>query len=228
MGFLVFILIATAVIVAIIVIKKRKEKAMRVIWEAENEKLEQSAKQGDKDATYQLGIRHRNMGNPAEAEKWFTIAAACGHEEAKKILADIAAEQKAKEDAGRIALDKADKLSHEHKWKEALVYYNQAIYLLPSSAYAYHSRGLAYSILEKYYEAIADFDKCLDLKPNDKLASQAFTYRGVTDEAIGDVVYSHNYSYTKARSDYEKAVELDPDNKSARQYLKELGDKGKK
>jgi TPR repeat protein len=73
------------------------KEEIEALREEENEQLKQKAQQGDVEASYQLGERYRSKGDLGEAKKWLEIATAKGHGEAKRILADIAAEQAKKQ-----------------------------------------------------------------------------------------------------------------------------------
>lgn len=69
-----------------------------------------------------------------------------------------------------------------------------------SSPEAYNNRGNAYIDLKKYNEAIADFTKALELKPD---YAEAYLNRGT--------VYDELKKYNEAIADYSKAIELKPD-----------------
>ena len=58
---------------------------------------------------------------------------------------------------------------------------------------AYNNRGLAYSELEKYPEAIADFTKAIKLDPKD---ADAYYNRGIAYKALGKT--------KKAETDFAK------------------------
>ena len=65
----------------------------------------------------------------------------------------------------------------------------------------YYKKGLDHGKLEKYQEAIENFNKAIELDPN----SVAFYF------ARGDV-YEILKKYEEAINDYDEAIELDPDN----------------
>ena len=66
-------------------------------------------------------------------------------------------------------------------------------------AFFYRKRGNAYQELKKYRQAIADYDRALELDPNDTT-----TYRD-----RGRAYYWHN-EYQQALSDYNRVLELNP------------------
>ena len=66
-------------------------------------------------------------------------------------------------------------------------------------AWAHYNRGNAYSILGDYARAIEDYDRTLDLDPEQ---SMAYTNRGVARIRLGD--------YQRAIEDFDQALRLDP------------------
>ncbi|MEM2969821.1 MAG: AAA family ATPase [Candidatus Bathyarchaeia archaeon] len=103
---------------------------------------------------------------------------------------------------------------YEHgEFEKAAEFYTKAIACARSDdpVYKYYNnRGLAYACLEKYQEAIADFLKVIELKPN---FAEAWYLLGLAKEYIGNL--------QEAIEAYEKALELNPDFKDA-QNRKEL------
>ncbi|RJS85559.1 tetratricopeptide repeat protein [Methanophagales archaeon] len=113
---------------------------------------------------------------------------------------------------------------------KAISDFSKAIELDPNYVDAYYNRGLAYNNLfhhyqklptepfppeieDKYHEALADFDRVLELDPNYALA-----YAGK-----GNAYYRHEDSYegmTKAIAEYDKAL------KSEDLIIKKVGKKG--
>ena len=75
----------------------------------------------------------------------------------------------------------------------------------------YYKKGLDHGKLEKYQEAIENFNKAIELDPN----SVSFYF------ARGDV-YEILRKYEEAINDYNKAIELDPNCKFAIENLKKL------
>ncbi|KAF0125496.1 MAG: hypothetical protein FD189_2072 [Elusimicrobia bacterium] len=69
-----------------------------------------------------------------------------------------------------------------------------------NKAIAYHNRGFAYGELKQYDKAIADFDKAIELNPEDVHVD--YRNRGVA--------YRKLKQYDKAIADYDKAIELNP------------------
>lgn len=95
--------------------------------------------------------------------------------------------------------------------EKAIQDYSMAINLDATFAQAYRDRGIAFqtqSELQEYFGdifefqrlALADFDRSLELNPNDALSYFA---RGVTHAA--------SYDYEEAISDYSQAIELEPE-----------------
>jgi len=69
------------------------------------------------------------------------------------------------------------------------------------NAFDYYKKGLDHGKLEKYQEAIENFNKAIELDPN----SVAFYF------ARGDV-YEILKKYEEAINDYDKAIKLEPNN----------------
>ena len=88
-----------------------------------------------------------------------------------------------------------------HKALENLI---QAIRLDPNLAQAYTNRGLAYSGLKQYQQAIADYNQAIRLDPND---ASAYNNRGVA--------YGRLEQYQRAIVDYNKAIRLEPNDAMA-------------
>jgi SpoVK/Ycf46/Vps4 family AAA+-type ATPase len=103
---------------------------------------------------------------------------------------------------------------YEHgEFEKAIELYTKAIAYARSDdpVYKYYNnRGLSYACLEKYQEALADFSKVLELKPN---FAEAWYLLGLAKEYMGNL--------QEAVEAYEKALELNPDFKDA-QNRKEL------
>jgi tetratricopeptide (TPR) repeat protein/S1-C subfamily serine protease len=123
-----------------------------------------------------------------------------------------------------------DKDSVLYMWRGHLLYklkrypaaidaYSQAIKLKPHP-FAYNNRGATRADLGDKQGAIADFNKVIELKPDD---AEAYSNRGVARSHLGDK--------QGAIADYTKAIELQPDdadayyNRGVDRY--ELGDKQK-
>ena len=62
------------------------------------------------------------------------------------------------------------------RYQEAVLRYDQAIYLKPDYTIAYNNRGLAKNYLEQYDAAIADYDRAIRLKPD---FAEAYYNRGL-------------------------------------------------
>ncbi len=82
----------------------------------------------------------------------------------------------------------------------AIVEFNQAIWLDADYAPAYNNRGLAYYRKGEYDHAIADYAEAIELDPN-----RAFVYNN------RGLAYYRKGEYDHAIADYSRAIELDPD-----------------
>jgi tetratricopeptide (TPR) repeat protein len=126
-------------------------------------------------------------------------------------------------------LQKGIKQVHdERKHDEAILTFNEAVKLKPSSADVYGYRGFTYlekAELEEYKSdedyinygknkswqlALKDFNKCIELDPT---IASAFYYRGMA--------YAMNREIKNAMADYNKAQQLDPTDKKIPEAIKE-------
>ena len=79
------------------------------------------------------------------------------------------------------------------------------------NAFDYYRRGFANVELEKYQEAIENFNKAIELDPN---SAAFYSARGLVYVELG--------KHQEAINDYNKAIELDPNCKIAIENLKKL------
>jgi tetratricopeptide (TPR) repeat protein len=83
--------------------------------------------------------------------------------------------------------------------QEAIELLNKAIFLDPSYAEAYLTRGGEYRLLKQYVRAIQDFDKAIELAPS---LTNAYYARGD--------IYRVLKQYDRAIKDFDKTIELAP------------------
>ncbi len=96
-------------------------------------------------------------------------------------------------------LEAAKKAFREGKYDLAIALATKAIGSDPKLAGAYNTRACAYHMLQRYQEALPDFDKALELDPFDAVV---FANRGRTCYSLR--------KYDAALKDFDKAVQLDP------------------
>ena len=82
-----------------------------------------------------------------------------------------------------------------------IFYANEILKLNPNSVDGYWYRAYALAEIEKYYDAIADYSKAIELGDRD---TNTFNNRGFAKHNLGD--------YYGAISDFNKAIEIDPNN----------------
>ena len=99
--------------------------------------------------------------------------------------------------------DKAMALSVDGKVfsnpSKAVDYLTQAIRLDPDDVKAYYNRGVAYSDLKQYQQAINDYTQAIRIDPS---LVPAYNNRGVT--------YGRLKQYQQAINDFDQAIRLDP------------------
>jgi tetratricopeptide (TPR) repeat protein len=119
---------------------------------------------------------------------------------------------------------------------DAVAFFTKLIESNPTEPLFYVKRGVLYEMLERYDEAMADFNKVLELEPNsaDAIAGKGRVYYNKAvkmNEAAANIV--DNKEYKKALDEmnavfmeslpyFEKAHELKPDNTNYMQTLKML------
>ena len=108
-----------------------------------------------------------------------------------------------------------DGVSHLNlnKPEKALADFNRAIELEPDRASGYQGRANALNTLQRYREALQDYDIAIELDPGPGLAN-AYVNRAVA--------YSHLGENKKAIADYEKGLELDPKIDNPPGFMKRL------
>jgi predicted O-linked N-acetylglucosamine transferase (SPINDLY family) len=104
-------------------------------------------------------------------------------------------------------LKSANSLLHVGRRPEALSCYDSFLKENPSSAEAWHNRGIALSQMQRCEEAIASFDKVLALHPD---SAQTWSNRA---HALFELK-----RYDDAVRDYDRVIELDPEGGAARGY----------
>jgi Flp pilus assembly protein TadD len=95
--------------------------------------------------------------------------------------------------------DQGHKEAENGDFQKAIPDYTEAIRLAPDYAIAYLNRAMAYNKLDQYDNAISDFTKVIELKPD----ALTYFYRGL--------VYNELKQYGNAISDFTKAIQLKPD-----------------
>jgi tetratricopeptide (TPR) repeat protein len=88
-------------------------------------------------------------------------------------------------------------------YDKAIKDFDEAIKLSPSFAWAFHNRGMAWSVQKEYDKAINDYDESIRLAP----ASATFLNRGGA--------WGEKKNYDKAIKDFDEAIRLDPKDASA-------------
>jgi protein O-mannosyl-transferase len=129
-------------------------------------------------------------------------------------------------------------------WKNSITLFEHALNVTENNYIAYYNRGIAYSELRNYRQAIGDYDKVIEIKPKYTEAysnrGNAYLHLGNDRQAIGDfdkaieinpkheraynnrgTAYSNLGNDTQAIRDYDKAVEINP------KYEKAYNNRGK-
>ena len=99
--------------------------------------------------------------------------------------------------------EEADNLYRKEKWDECIAKCGELIALLPLdselTAKAYNTRGNAKGRRGDYAAAIADFDRALEIDPQN---TAAYNNRGNAKDGMGD--------HVAAIADFDRALEIDP------------------
>jgi tetratricopeptide (TPR) repeat protein len=83
-------------------------------------------------------------------------------------------------------------------YEETISLLTKAIQLDPDSGEIYHNRGMAYCNLQRWSEALADFNRAIALAPH----PSSYEQRGIVYYQMGD--------RESARKDLEQALRMDP------------------
>lgn len=85
-------------------------------------------------------------------------------------------------------------------WRDPITLWSHEIKIFPENApVAYNSRGIVYSDLKNYNQALSDFNKAIEINPQ---YQNAYNNRGI--------VYQSIHNYTQAINDFNKVIELNP------------------
>jgi protein O-mannosyl-transferase len=118
-------------------------------------------------------------------------------------------------------------------WRDSMTLYNRALSIAPANPLILNNRGVLYSDLHAYSQALADFNGSIALVPDFKVAyvNRSFVWNalGNSSQALADAneairldprnrraycnrgfVYDTLHDYTQAIRDFDKAIELDP------------------
>ena len=82
-------------------------------------------------------------------------------------------------------------------YPEAIRLFTQAIQLDPNNGEIYHNRGMAYSFMQRWREALSDFSRAVALSPH----PSSYEQRGTVNYKLGD--------RSAARRDWEQALRMD-------------------
>ncbi len=94
--------------------------------------------------------------------------------------------------------------SKQGQYDLAILEFNKALEIDPTSTDAYNNRGITYSKKGQYNSAISDFSKALEIEPKD---TKILYNRGITHAIEGQ--------FDLALSDLSKCLELSPSNADA-------------
>jgi stress-induced-phosphoprotein 1 len=109
----------------------------------------------------------------------------------------------------------AKELGNEHfknkNFDKAIEAYTEAINENPSDHTIYGNRSASFHNLKKYQEALADGEKCIQIKPD---WGKGFQRKAMALQGLGKLEDSMEA--------YEKGIELDPTNAQIRQGMQGL------
>lgn len=107
---------------------------------------------------------------------------------------------KAAADANAAQLELADSLFNDGEYQQALDAYGQLLASNHAEDYAYGQRGECLRMLGRHDEALVEFDRSLQLQPDNYLV---LARRGETYRAKGE--------YAKAIADLDRSLQIEPD-----------------
>jgi serine/threonine protein kinase len=99
-------------------------------------------------------------------------------------------------------LQEGNSLYEQQRYAEAVNMYSQALALNPTALQAYYHRGLACRMLQNYQQALTDYNRVLELAPNDPIIPFVYNSRGYANFAL--------QRYPEALADYNRALVLSP------------------
>jgi tetratricopeptide (TPR) repeat protein len=87
---------------------------------------------------------------------------------------------------------------------KAIYHYEKAVRLNPNNSAAWNNLANCYRIKERYYDAIAAYERALEIKPNDRLYKN--NYKGLKQWADGKEANTYGWQLVE-QGDYASAVE---------------------
>lgn len=147
-----------------------------------------------------LGVLHYRQGNVDKAIQAFEKALILSphHEPTKRNL-------------HQLLLEKTLSALDSKEFDTAETYGKKALLLVPQNATTYHQLGKGYAKTVYHTQAIAYFQKALEINPNDKS-----THRDLAQCYVRyGVVLRNDKKWDEAISAYKQALELEPENKIA-------------
>ena len=96
-------------------------------------------------------------------------------------------------------IKEGNELNEKRMYQEAILRYDEAVKIEPSSELAWYGKGVALQYLSRYEEAIKCYDKALEINPN---AAHAWNRKG-------GALYGLR-RYEEAIKCYDKALEINP------------------
>ncbi|MGD0279558.1 MAG: tetratricopeptide repeat protein, partial [Smithella sp.] len=85
-------------------------------------------------------------------------------------------------------------------WKNSITLYDHTLKVTASNWLAYYNRGTSYGLLGNHGQAIADFNKAIEIRPD---YIKAYNNRGTAYNELGN--------YRQAIADFNEAIRMKPD-----------------
>ncbi|KQC09380.1 MAG: hypothetical protein APR62_02625 [Smithella sp. SDB] len=89
-------------------------------------------------------------------------------------------------------------------WKNSIILFSRALQVTSNNYIAYNNRGVDYDEVERYQEAIKDYNEAISLMPN---YQEAYNNRGISYGKLG--------RYQLAINDFNKIIDLNPNHVKA-------------
>lgn len=168
---------------------------------------------GQYDDVLSVAERAKELGIEDDEIEYYKARAYEGmekDEEAEKIYLNLIEKDT---DNSKVYYNIAFLAGRKGQFEQSIKYLDKSLEL-EDEGYSYYLRGLAYKNLQKYEEALRDYEEAIKLIPND---AKVYNNKGVVLEKLR--------KFEEAKTAYKKALEINPEHETANNNLGELYDR---